>query len=212
MQVAGASLSAAAAECSRVPPWRLGRPDLFSMCLAPVQGHRALFGVSAAGLVVLGAMAVLFLAPVVIERRRRLRLAGPSLAPAVQRMRELAREAGLRRPPNLFARRVQLEKRASAIDADPSLTPAGRVARYRREILVPLRALLTDAELYVPPDDRVAKVHQHCVAALRLAVAANEDLALAWQLNNQVLRTRGQASLHTELTQWQTWASEVSRL
>ncbi|MGH3719996.1 MAG: M48 family metallopeptidase [Pseudonocardiaceae bacterium] len=114
--------------------------------------------------------------------------------------------------PDLFVRRVQLEKKASAIAADPSLTPAGRAERYRGEILMPLRALLADAESYVPPDDRVMTVHQRCVAALRLAVAANEDIALAWELNNQVLRTRGQVSLHRESTRWQTWASEVAQL
>lgn len=49
---------------------------------------------------VLGALAVLFVAPVVIERRR-LQLPGPSLATAVQRMWALGQEAGLRRLPTL---------------------------------------------------------------------------------------------------------------
>lgn len=77
---------------------------------------------------------------------------------------------------------------------------------------MPLRAILADAESYQPPDDRVAKVHQRCVAALRLALAANEDFALAWELNNPVLLTSGRGSLHAEFMQWQIWSSQVSRL
>jgi hypothetical protein len=77
---------------------------------------------------------------------------------------------------------------------------------------VPLRAILLDAESYVPPNDRVATAHRHCIAALRLAVAANEYLALALERNDQTLLTQWHITLHTESTQWQTWANEVAQL
>lgn len=114
--------------------------------------------------------------------------------------------------PDLLSRRVRLNEKARSIDADPNLTLGDRAARYRGEILVPLRAILTDAESYVPPDGRVANVHQRCVAALRLAVAANESFVLAFELNNPPLVTRGQAALHRESEEWDTWVNEVVRL
>lgn len=97
------SLSAAVAKCSSLPPGQPGGPVVFAICVAPVDRPRALYAASAAALVALGAMAVLFAAPVLIERRRRLRPAGPSLAPAMRRMQALAQEAGLRRLPTLVA-------------------------------------------------------------------------------------------------------------
>jgi Zn-dependent protease with chaperone function len=118
----------------------------------------------------------------------------------------------IRTGPALFARRVQLNTKAMNIDADPSLTLADRAARYRDEILVPLRDILDDAELYVPPDDRVANVHQRCVTALRLAVTANENLARAVELNNPILLAQGQAALHRESEEWETWVNEVTQL
>ena len=69
-----------------------------------------------------------------------------------------------------------------------------------------------DAELYVPPDDRVASVHQRCITALRLAVTANENLARAVELNDLVSLTRGQAALHRESEEWETWVIEVTQL
>jgi hypothetical protein len=114
--------------------------------------------------------------------------------------------------PDLFTRHVQLDKKASRINADPGLTPADRVARYRGEILAPLRDMLATAESYLPPEDRVAKVHQHCVAALRLRVTANENLVLSMEPNNQVLLDRGQTALQAESQEWKTWLNELSHL
>lgn len=114
--------------------------------------------------------------------------------------------------PALFSRRVRLNEKARSIDADPSLTLADRAARYRGEILVPLREILTDAESYVPPNGRVANVHQRCVTALRLAVAANATFVLAFELNNPALVTQGQETLQRESEEWDTWVNEVVRL
>lgn len=64
----------------------------------------------------------------------------------------------------------------------------------------------------MPPDSRVATVHQRCVAALRLAVAANATFVLAFELNNPTLVTQGQATLQRESEEWDTWVNEVVRL
>jgi hypothetical protein len=113
---------------------------------------------------------------------------------------------------NLFTRRFQLNKTALTIATDPNLTSADRAVRYRSEVLVPLREILLDAESYVPPNDRVATVHRHCISALRLAVAANENLGLGLELNNQTLLTQGKIALQAEHAEWQTWLNEVSQL
>jgi hypothetical protein len=114
--------------------------------------------------------------------------------------------------PGLLTRRLQLNKTASSIATDPNLTGADRAARYRSEVVVPLRRILVDAESYVPPDDRVATVHQHCIAALRLAATANENLAHGFELNNRFLLTQGEIGLQTEHAEWHTWLNEVSQL
>jgi hypothetical protein len=114
--------------------------------------------------------------------------------------------------PDLFTRRLQLNKTALTIIADPTLTSADRAARYRGEILIPRREIILDAESYVPPNDRGATVHRRCVAALRLAVAANENIARTFELNNQILLTQGQRTLRSESVEWRTWMNEVSQL
>lgn len=101
LAVAGTSFNAAVVECGRLPLGRPPGPNVFSICLAPVERPRALYAASAAAVVALGATVMLFVAPALIERRRRLRPAGPALAPAVQRMQALANGTGLRRPPTL---------------------------------------------------------------------------------------------------------------
>lgn len=71
--------------------------DAFESCTADAERTRALFGVG--GVVVTAAVAagVLFLAPLMVIRRRRLRTPGPALTGAVERFDELAREAGVGR-------------------------------------------------------------------------------------------------------------------
>jgi Zn-dependent protease with chaperone function len=71
-------------------------------CLAPYERTRAL--VSLGGAVVIGllGLAVVMLVPPVLRRRLRLRPAGPRLDAAVNRIAELAAQAGLRRAPRLL--------------------------------------------------------------------------------------------------------------
>lgn len=114
--------------------------------------------------------------------------------------------------PDLFTRHLQLNRKSLMIDVDLSLSNASRGALYRGEIIAPLRQVLAHAESYVPPNDRVATVHQHCVRALRLAVAANENLALGYELNNQIILIQGLTMLDTEFKEWQTWRDAASHL
>lgn len=68
-------------------------------CSASTEQSRAAFafgGMASAGL---GGVVVLYVAPYVIQRRRRLRPFGPRLEPAAQRFAQLAAEAGLARLP-----------------------------------------------------------------------------------------------------------------
>lgn len=114
--------------------------------------------------------------------------------------------------PDLFTRRLQLEKNASAINADHSITPSDKAARYRNEILVPLRALLATAESYRPPDNRVAEVHQHCITALQQGVAGNEDVTLALERNDRSLPIQGQTALQNENQEWTIWVKKLGQL
>lgn len=132
----------------------------------------------------------------------------PNQAMIIGRVIDYKTRTGL----GLLTRRLQLNKTASSIATDPNLTGADRAARYRSEVVVPLRGILVDAKSYVPPEDRVATVHQHCIAALRLAAAANENLALGFELNNRFLLTQGEIGFQTEHTEWHTWPNEVSQL
>jgi Zn-dependent protease with chaperone function len=76
--------------------------DILTDCLAPSERTRALFSLGGAGVVLVLGLAVVALVPLVLRRRYRLRPAGPPLAGAVERIDELARMNGLRRPPRLL--------------------------------------------------------------------------------------------------------------
>jgi hypothetical protein len=114
--------------------------------------------------------------------------------------------------PDFSARLLQLDRKSLKIDDDLILSNASRGALYRGEIIAPLRQILAHAESYTPPNDRVATVHQHCISAFRLAVAANENLALGYELNNQIIIKQGLTMLDAEFKEWQTWLDAVSHL
>lgn len=67
-------------------------------CRAPIEGTRGWYALGAIALVVLGAAVAAALVPSWVERRRRLKVPGERLAPAVSRVAELAREAGVTPP------------------------------------------------------------------------------------------------------------------
>jgi hypothetical protein len=114
--------------------------------------------------------------------------------------------------PDFSTRLLQLNRKSLRIDDDLSLSNANRGARYYGEIITPLRQVLAQAESYTSPNDRVATVHQHCVSALRLAVTANENFALGYELDNQVISKQGLTMLDTESMEWRTWLDAISHL
>ena len=104
--------------------------DTAASCYASAQYNRAAYSLVSAILVMLAGMSVLFLAPPIIERRRRLQPIGPKLAAAGGRVAELAQCAGLRHPPTVMlgaAKQLRL--------ATPS--PDRIAARRRRSVEQP---------------------------------------------------------------------------
>jgi Zn-dependent protease with chaperone function len=71
-------------------------------CLAPYERTRALVSLGGAVLIGLLGLVVVVLVPPLLRRLFRLRPAGPRLSNAVNRIAELAGQAGLRRPPRLL--------------------------------------------------------------------------------------------------------------
>lgn len=104
--VAGPAWTAAIGECTSasaaVSDDPVGQQAAFFRCSAPAERGRAAFSLGAAAFLALASLVVLFVAPAVIQRRRRLRVPGPGLAGAVDRVRAFAHEMGLRRPPILL--------------------------------------------------------------------------------------------------------------
>ena len=76
--------------------------DTAASCYASAQYNRAAYSLVSAILVMLAGVSVLFLAPPIIKRRRRLQPIGPKLAAAGGRVAELAQRAGLRHPPTVM--------------------------------------------------------------------------------------------------------------
>jgi Zn-dependent protease with chaperone function len=74
----------------------------FDRCRAPADLRRAAFAFGGAAAAGSAGLVVLYLAPGVIERRRRLRPIVTGLEPASERVAALASEAGLARPPTLM--------------------------------------------------------------------------------------------------------------
>ena len=106
--VVGDQWQQAVATCLRDSPTvtdpadALARQARFATCTSTAERTRALFSI--AGLLIsgLGSAVILYAAPAVLERRRRLRPAGPNLAAAAERIGELAATVGLRRAPTLM--------------------------------------------------------------------------------------------------------------
>jgi Zn-dependent protease with chaperone function len=143
-----------------LPPVQAGlaREALEARCRGTADVRRAAYGLAGAGAVGAGALAVVYLAPVMVRRRRRLRDLGPELPGAGGRLAELADEAGLRRMPR-FERGP-----ASQHDAFSYGAP-GRP----RVVLPPAAAVhWRDPELFDP-------LVRHELAHVR-----HRDVALAW--------------------------------
>jgi Zn-dependent protease with chaperone function len=127
-------------------------------CRSTVELRRAAYELAGAGAVGAGALAVVYLAPVLVRRRRRLRGLGPPLDEAGGRLAELAAEAGLRRTPRV--------ERGPASQRDAfSYGAPGRP----RVVLPPAVAVRwRDRELFDP-------LVRHELAHVR-----HRDIALAW--------------------------------
>jgi Zn-dependent protease with chaperone function len=136
----------------------LAREALEARCRGAVDLRLAAYGLGGAAAVGVGALAVVYLAPVLVRRRRRLRALGPSLREAEVRFAELAAEAGVRRVP--------LIERGPAGQRDAfSYGMPGRP----RVVLPPAVAVRwRDRDLFDP-------VVQHELAHVR-----HRDVALAW--------------------------------
>jgi Zn-dependent protease with chaperone function len=79
----------------------LAREALEASCRGAADLRRAAYGLAGAALVGAAALVVVYLAPVMVRRRRRLRELGPALREAGGRFAELAAEAGIRRMPRI---------------------------------------------------------------------------------------------------------------
>lgn len=127
-------------------------------CSASAERERALFSVAGAGFAAAGGVLLLFLAPGLLERRRRLRELTPALAQVAGRAGEIAQEVGVRRAPTLMIGPTTLR------DAFTYGTP-----RHYRVALPPAAAVRwRDQRLFDP-------VMRHELAHLR-----HHDVPLAW--------------------------------
>jgi Zn-dependent protease with chaperone function len=80
----------------------LDQQAAFAACTAGAERQRALYGLGGLAVSGIGGVVALYLAPVLLERRRRLRPAGPKFAAATERFARLAATAGLARAPVLM--------------------------------------------------------------------------------------------------------------
>jgi Zn-dependent protease with chaperone function len=145
---------------SSLPPVQaeLIREAMEAECRRAVDLRWAAYELGGAGAVGAGALAVVYLAPVLVRRRRRLHGLGPPLQEAGVRLAELAAEAGVRRMPRI--------ERGPASQRDAfSYGAPGRP----RVVLPPAVAVRwRDRELFDP-------VVRHELAHVR-----HRDVALAW--------------------------------
>lgn len=85
---------------------QIAHNDVLTTCLAPADRTRAWFNVAGALLIAVLGLAVLLATPAYIRRREKLREAGERLGAARERIRELAAEAGIAKPPKLLLGRA----------------------------------------------------------------------------------------------------------
>jgi Zn-dependent protease with chaperone function len=85
---------------------RIEHARVVRVCLAPTERARAWYDIAGALLIAVLGLAVLLATPAYIRRREKLREAGERLEGARQRLRELATEAGLAKPPKLMLGRA----------------------------------------------------------------------------------------------------------
>jgi Zn-dependent protease with chaperone function len=136
----------------------LAREALEARCRGTADVRRAAYGLGGAGAVGAGALAVVYLAPVLVRRRRRLRGLGPPLQEAGGRFAELAAEAGVRRMPRI--------ERGPASQRDAF--SYGAPGRPRVVVPPAVAVRWPDRELFDP-------VVRHELAHVR-----HRDVALAW--------------------------------
>ncbi|MDN5855582.1 MAG: hypothetical protein L0K86_22615, partial [Actinomycetia bacterium] len=113
--------------------------------------------------------------------------------------------------PSFFDRSSAIDAIAQRVETE-ALTSLQRAARYRGEVLPPLRRLLDDAEFYRPPTASVADTHRHCLAALRATVGSFEDIVRGYETNDAALVERGAAAFQTIATEWTVWAAAKAQL
>ncbi|MBO1269424.1 M48 family metalloprotease [Arthrobacter cavernae] len=80
----------------------LARTLAAQQCAGPVERIRVLWSAGGTAMVALGAVALMYVRPAVIRRRRRLSRPTPAMRPVLERFAGLSAEAGLRRCPALF--------------------------------------------------------------------------------------------------------------
>lgn len=161
--VVGCAGQAVQATLRRTAPPPAGRPDLARLaleasCRGAAERERAAYALGGMGAVAAGGLIVVYLAPAVVRRRRRLRKMGAQLEPATDRFAVLAAEAGLRSTPRV--------ERGSAAQRDAfSYGAPGRPC----VVLPPAVAVRwRDPELFDP-------LVRHELAHVR-----HRDVALAW--------------------------------
>lgn len=158
--VGGAAWSSAIGECAGTSAATsndaVEQEAAFLRCAAPVERERAAFAVGAMLVLVIAALVVLFAAPAVITRRRGLKPLDPALGTTEHRMRALAHQMGLRKPPALLS--------------GPSVHDAfcfGRPGRYR---------------IALPPGLATRPGHPAFDTVLRheLSHLVHHDVAMSW--------------------------------
>jgi Zn-dependent protease with chaperone function len=127
-------------------------------CLAGVELRRFAFALGGAAVALSAGLAVMLVAPTVIERRRRLRRTDARMTPVVDRFRELTRDAGLAREPQLMVGSATLRDAFSY----------GFPARYRVAVPPAILVRWRDRSTFEP-------VIRHELAHIR-----HHDVPLAW--------------------------------